>query len=130
MLDSDDIRKFTTSLLTCIPLTSAFKPHGRKSYCPLSKKMQGCREKHNLDYICKDRVCKCSMATSKELYTHVYQESERFFLHKNIQNYLYRAYSNYYGRSQHHYTIVSAKTNNRMYITAIENDENMLAKLK
>ena len=39
MLDSDDIRKFTTSLLTCIPLTSAFKPRGRNSYCPLSKQM-------------------------------------------------------------------------------------------
>ena len=38
-LDSDEILKFTTALLTCIPLICAFKPRGEKSHCPLSKQI-------------------------------------------------------------------------------------------
>ena len=55
-LDSDEMRKFTDALLTCVPLTSAFKPGGGKSYCPLSKQMQGMRETQCYTYLCGSRM--------------------------------------------------------------------------
>ena len=108
-LDSDEIRNFTTSLLMCIPLTSVFNPRGENSHCPLSKQMQEWREKYDLVGVCEDIISKCSRSTAKQLYSHVYQESDRYILHWSVQNYLYRAYSNYYGRGQPHRAIVSSK---------------------
>ena len=37
---NEEIRKFTTSLPMCIPITSAFKPRSGYSYCSLSKQIQ------------------------------------------------------------------------------------------
>ena len=36
---SEELRKFCTALLMCILITSAFRPRGEDSYCPLSKPM-------------------------------------------------------------------------------------------
>ena len=122
-LDSDEIRNFTTSLLMCIPLTSVFNPRGENSHCPLSKQMQEWREKYDLVGVCEDIISKCSRSTAKQLYSHVYQEQDRCILHKSVQNYLYRAYTNYYGISQPHQAIASSKKNHRMYQIVVENDD-------
>ena len=112
IVNISQVKIFVDSVQSCwcaYLLHALLKPGGDDSYCPLSKQIQGWRIKYDIEGIYEGRICRCSRVKSKQLCSHIFTEGKKCVLHKYVRTYLYRAYSNHYGKGKPHHVIVSAR---------------------